>query len=233
MAKTVSNIPTHIAFIMDGNGRWAKKRLLPRKLGHREGVKALKRMIEACRVKGILQVSVYAFSTENWGRPQDEVDALFDMIRKFASDELTAYAKQGYRIRFMGDINGMPEDLRDTIVGIMKTTAKNDIMTVNIALNYGGQDELVRAVNKLIACGKEINISSINSALDTAGMAMPDIIVRSAGERRLSNFMLWQAAYSELIFVDDYWPDVDTATLDAILIEYNNRERRFGKVTNA
>lgn len=232
MANSALNIPHHIAFIMDGNGRWARKRLLPRKMGHREGVKALKRIINACHERGVGEVSVFAFSTENWGRPQEEIDALFEMIKNFAESELNEYANNGFRIRFMGDIEGLPQYLKEIIKNIAKRTVNNKLITINIALNYGGQDEIVRAVNKLIDNGISVNKDTIQDALDTVGMSMPDVVVRSAGEKRLSNFMLWQAAYSELIFIDDYWPDFDAKTLNIIIQEYNMRDRRFGRVTN-
>lgn len=220
----------HIAFIMDGNGRWAKQRLMPRKYGHSEGVKAMKRVIEAADEYGIEAVSFYAFSTENWSRPQDEVDSLFKMVDKFAKDELEYYAEKGYRVRIMGDISRLPESTANALNSIIERTAKNTGLTVNIGLNYGGRDEIIRAVNKLIESGNAVTMDSLSTALDTTGMPDPDIIVRSAGEQRLSNFMLWQAAYSEFIYRKEYWPSFDKDILKGIIEEYSTRDRRFGKI---
>lgn len=220
----------HIAFIMDGNGRWAKQRLMPRKYGHSEGVKAMKRVIEAADEYGIEAVSFYAFSTENWSRPQDEVDSLFKMVDKFAKDELEYYAEKGYRVRIMGDISRLPENTANALNSIIERTANNTGLTVNIGLNYGGRDEIIRAVNKLIESGKAVTMESLSTALDTSGMPDPDIIVRSAGEQRLSNFMLWQAAYSEFIYRKEYWPSFDKEILKGIIEEYSTRDRRFGKI---
>ncbi|MCI8729231.1 MAG: di-trans,poly-cis-decaprenylcistransferase [Clostridia bacterium] len=219
----------HIAFIMDGNGRWAKKRLLPRKVGHREGVKALERVIDACEKRGIKEVSFYAFSTENWSRPQEEIDALFDMVRKFADNELKSYVERNMTVRFMGDVTKLPKDTLDALNRITSAVRKNgEGMVVNIGLNYGGRDEIVTAVKALVDSGEEITKENIESRLYTKGMSDPDVIVRSSGEKRLSNFMLWQSAYSELIFIDDLWPDFNAATVDSIIDEYAKRTRRFG-----
>lgn len=219
----------HIAFIMDGNGRWAKRRLLPRKIGHREGVKALERVINACEKRGIKEVSFYAFSTENWSRPQEEIDALFDMVRKFADNELKSYVERNMTVRFMGDITKLPKDTLDALNKITSTVRQNgEGMVVNIGLNYGGRDEIVTAVKALVDSGEEITKENIESRLYTKGMSDPDVIVRSSGEKRLSNFMLWQSAYSELIFIDDLWPDFNAATVDSIIDEYAKRTRRFG-----
>lgn len=220
----------HIAFIMDGNGRWAKQRLMPRKYGHSEGVKAMKRVIEAADEYGIEAVSFYAFSTENWSRPQDEVESLFKMVDKFAKDELEYYAEKGYRVRIMGDISRLPESTANALNSIIERTAKNTGLTVNIGLNYGGRDEIIRAVNKLIESGNAVTMDSLSTALDTSGMPDPDVIVRSAGEQRLSNFMLWQAAYSEFIYRKEYWPSFDKDILKGIIEEYSTRDRRFGKI---
>jgi len=219
----------HIAFIMDGNGRWAKRRLLPRKIGHREGVKALERVINACEKRGIKEVSFYAFSTENWSRPQEEIDALFDMVRKFADNELKSYVERNMTVRFMGDVTKLPKDTLDALNKSTSAVRQNgEGMVVNIGLNYGGRDEIVTAVKALVDSGEEITKENIESRLYTKGMSDPDVIVRSSGEKRLSNFMLWQSAYSELIFIDDLWPDFNAATVDSIIDEYAKRTRRFG-----
>lgn len=224
-------IPRHIAFIMDGNGRWAKKRLLPRKVGHREGVAALKRMIEECDKAGVGMVTFYAFSTENWTRPQEEIDALFKMVSEFADKYLSDYVKRGYRIMFMGDLTKLPADTVSALKKILDEAKDNKGMIVNIALNYGARDEILRAINTILASGvREVDAQTVSDCLYTAGLPDPDVIVRSSGEKRLSNFMLWQAAYSELIFVDDYWPDFDEKVFLRILQEYSKRDRRYGNV---
>lgn len=224
-------IPRHIAFIMDGNGRWAKKRLLPRKAGHREGVSALRRMVDECEKAGVEMVSFYAFSTENWTRPQDEIDALFKMVKEFADKHLGEYVKRGLRIMFMGDLTKLPKDTVDSLKTILSEAKDNKGMIVNIALNYGGRDEIVHAVNKIISAGvREINKDVLSDCMYTGGLPDPDVIVRSSGEKRLSNFMLWQAAYSELIFLDEYWPDFDAAVFKKIIEEYSKRDRRYGNV---
>lgn len=224
-------IPRHVAFIMDGNGRWAKKRLLPRKAGHREGVSALRRMVDECEKAGVEMVSFYAFSTENWTRPQDEIDALFKMVKEFADKHLGEYVKRGLRIMFMGDLTKLPKDTVDSLKKILSEAKDNKGMIVNIALNYGGRDEIVHAVNKIISAGvREINKDVLSDCMYTGGLPDPDVIVRSSGEKRLSNFMLWQAAYSELIFLDEYWPDFDAAVFKKIIEEYSKRDRRYGNV---
>ncbi len=226
-----TKIPRHIAFIMDGNGRWAKKRLLPRKAGHREGVAALRRMTDECEKAGVGMVSFYAFSTENWTRPQEEIDALFKMVKEFADKYLDEYVKRGLRIMFMGDLTKLPPETVESLKKIMISAKDNKGMIVNLALNYGGRDEIVRAVNKIISAGvREVDRQVLSDCMYTAGLPDPDVIVRSSGEKRLSNFMLWQAAYSELIFLDEYWPDFDAAVFKKILEEYSKRDRRYGNV---
>lgn len=224
------NALKHIAFIMDGNGRWAKKRMMPRSYGHREGVKAMERVVNYCDGAGIETVSFYAFSTENWSRPKEEVEQLFDMIKRFAEKEMKEYADRGYAVRFMGDMDALPLDTVEAINVIKNSTQCNTGMTVNIGINYGARDEIVRACNKVLANDDKITAETIGAALDTAGLSDPDLIVRSAGECRLSNFMLWQAAYSEFIFRKEFWPEFNNKILDEIIKEYAGRERRFGKI---
>ncbi len=227
-------VPKHIAFIMDGNGRWAKARHMPRKYGHKNGVDAMKRVICACARMGIEIISIYAFSTENWTRPQDEIDELFNLVKRFADKELTQYASDNYRVRFMGDLSALPQDVQNSLDKITAAVKDNSGPIINIGLNYGARDEIVRAVNSLIDGGaKAVSASDIAAKLDTRDMCDPDVIVRSAGEKRLSNFMLWQAAYSEFIFIDDYWPDFTEETVERIVREYNGRERRYGGLKKA
>ena len=223
--------PRHIAFIMDGNGRWAKKRLLPRKAGHRQGVKALERVVAACEKRGVEMVTFYAFSTENWARPQDEIDALFAMVAEFADTRLKEYVDRGLRILFIGDLTPLPQKTRDACTRIVEAAKGNKGMIVCIALNYGGRDEIVRAVRTLLQSGlKDVDAETLSDCMYTGGLPDPDVIVRSSGEKRLSNFMLWQAAYSEFVFRDELWPDFDEKIIDAVLEEYASRDRRYGSV---
>lgn len=223
--------PRHIAFIMDGNGRWAKKRLLPRKAGHRQGVKALERVVAACEKRGVEMVTFYAFSTENWARPQDEIDALFAMVAEFADTRLKEYVQRGLRILFIGDLTPLPQKTRDACTRIVEAAKGNKGMIVCIALNYGGRDEIVRAVRTLLQSGlKDVDAETLSDCMYTGGLPDPDVIVRSSGEKRLSNFMLWQAAYSEFVFRDEPWPDFDEKIIDAVLEEYASRDRRYGSV---
>ncbi|MEG1963709.1 MAG: polyprenyl diphosphate synthase [Clostridia bacterium] len=223
-------IPNHIAFIMDGNGRWAKKRMMPRSYGHREGVKALKKVIKACNQFGVNCVTVYAFSTENWSRPKDEVNELFGMVKTFADTEAVDYAKQNYRVRFFGELLALPTEVLQSINKIDELCKNNTGMAVNIALNYGSRDEIINALNQVVAKNLTVNKQNIEDNLFTAGLPEPDIIVRSSGEKRLSNFLLWQSAYAELIFIDDFWPDFNKKTVENILKEYSARDRRFGAI---
>lgn len=223
--------PRHIAFIMDGNGRWAKKRLLPRKAGHRQGVKALERVVAACEKRGVEMVTFYAFSTENWARPQDEIDALFAMVAEFADTRLKEYVDRGLRILFIGDFTPLPQKTREACARIVEAAKGNKGMIVCIALNYGGRDEIVRAVRTLLQSGlKDVDVETLSDCMYTGGLPDPDVIVRSSGEKRLSNFMLWQAAYSEFVFRDELWPDFDEKIIDAVLEEYASRDRRYGSV---
>ena len=222
------NIPTHIAFIMDGNGRWAKRRLMPRKYGHKMGVEALKRVIAACDKLGVKEVSFYALSTENWSRPKDEIDALLGMIKKFADEEMKDYVDKNYRVRFMGELHRLPEETQKALESIAAAAMNNTGIVVNIGINYGGRDEIARAAARVAERNLPVTAENIDAYLDTAGMHDPDIIVRCAGEKRLSNFMLWQSAYSEFVFVDDFWPDFGEETVLRIIREYSGRERRFG-----
>lgn len=224
-------IPKHIAFIMDGNGRWAAQRGLQRSDGHRAGAEALKKMLDACSQKGIEVVTVYAFSCENWSRPQSEIKFLFSLINQFAKKELKNYADRGYRVMFSGDLTQLPKSTLNSIKKVMDFSKNNTGMIVNIALNYGARQEIVRAVNMILQSGlREIDEQMFEDCLYTAGLPQLDVIVRSSGEKRLSNFMLWQCAYSELIFLDKYWPDFDENTLEEILAEYSRRDRRFGGI---
>ena len=226
-------IPTHIGFIMDGNGRWATQRGLSRSEGHRQGAEALKKVVKACSQKGIKVVSVYAFSCENWQkRPKAEIKFLFSLITQFVKKEMKEYAQSGYQVRFSGDLSQLPKSTKKAIDKVIEASKDNDGLIVNIALNYGSHQEIVRAVNTILQSGlREIDEQMLEDCLYTAGLPSLDLVVRSSGEKRLSNFMLWQASYSEFIFLDKHWPDFDESTLDEILLEYSKRNRRFGGIS--
>ena len=201
---------------------------MPRKYGHKMGVEALKRVIAACDKLGVKEVSFYALSTENWTRPKDEIDALLGMIKKFADEEMKDYVDKNYRVRFMGELHRLPAETQKALESIAAAAMNNTGIVVNIGINYGGRDEIARAAAKVAERNLPVTAENIDAYLDTAGMHDPDIIVRCAGEKRLSNFMLWQSAYSEFVFVDDFWPDFGEETVLRIIREYSGRERRFG-----
>ena len=222
-------IPKHIAFIMDGNGRWAKKRALPRKLGHKAGVDSLKKVVKACSDYGIEMCTFYAFSTENWKRPQDEIDALFKLVEDFAKKSLNEYANSNYRLMYMGDLSLLPKSTQDALIDIKNKTLNNTGMIINIAINYGGRQEIVNAINYILQSGiSKVDEQMVSDCIYTSGLPDPDVIVRTSGEERISNFMLWQLAYSEFIFLDTLWPDMDKKDIDNIITEYSKRNRRFG-----
>ena len=232
--KNIVNVPKHIGFILDGNGRWATQRKLPRVLGHKKGTVALKRVLNACIKHGIQVVSLYAFSSENWKRPQKERETLFSMIKQFVRDDMANSLAKPVQIRVMGDITALPSDVCESIKKAVKDTEKNDGMIVNIGLNYGGRAEIVTAVNRAIKNGeKEITPDIIDNYLDTAGLPPLDLVVRTSGEIRLSNFMLWQVAYSEMIFLEKLWPDMKAKDVEFIIKEFSSRNRKFGGITNA
>lgn len=224
-------LPQHIAFIMDGNGRWANSKGKPRKYGHKIGTEALKLTVENCAAIGIKAVTFYAFSTENWNRPQDELDALFELIRKFVCKDIDKYSDRNFKVRFIGDLTKIPSDIADKCGEITESSKNNTGMVICIALNYGSVNEVVHAVNNILSQGnKTITEKDLFDNLYTAGIPNPDLIVRTAGEKRLSNFLLLQAAYAELVFVDICWPDFDKSTLDTVIAEYGRRVRHFGGV---
>ncbi|MDR3292856.1 MAG: di-trans,poly-cis-decaprenylcistransferase [Clostridiales bacterium] len=217
----------HIGFIMDGNGRWAERRGLSRTEGHRAGVEALKRVLTACAEKRVAVVSVYAFSTENWKRPPEEVNGIFKLIAEL-NDDYFGKEEISYRVNFFGATEELPASVKNSIKAVAEKTKKNRGMIVNILLNYGGRAEIVRAVKQLVADKKEITEESLSSRLYTGRLPDPDLIVRTAGEKRLSNFMTFQSAYSELLFWEKYWPDMTAEDVESILAEYGKRKRRFG-----
>jgi undecaprenyl diphosphate synthase len=231
----VAQAPRHIAIIMDGNGRWARMRSRPRTFGHSEGVEALRRTVEAAGELGVRYLTVFGFSTENWRRPVEEVNALFDLLRLYVARDLDRLVKEGVRVHVIGAREGLQPDLLRIIDDAETRTGHNDKQHLIIAFNYGGQDEIARAARRIAedaAAGKltpsDVTVERFGSYLDTADVPPPDLLIRTSGELRLSNFMLWQAAYTELVFVDVLWPDFDKAALQSAIDTYHRRERRFG-----
>ena len=230
-------LPAHVAVIMDGNGRWAGQRKLPRVMGHREGVEALKRTLRLCSDWGIGSLTAYAFSTENWNRPGEEVSFLMTLFERVLAKELKALQEEKVRIRFMGDLEQLPEGLQQLIQDATERTSSNTGIRFNVCTNYGGRRELVRAARLLaeqVARGElkpeAIDEQAFASKLLTAGEPDPDLLIRTSGEQRISNFLLWQLAYAELHITDVLWPDFDEAALVTALMDFQNRQRRFGGV---
>jgi undecaprenyl diphosphate synthase len=217
----------HVAIIMDGNGRWAKARHLPRAMGHRKGVEAVREVVRAARTMGLEALTLYAFSTENWRRPEDEISALMGLLKHFIVSDLDEFAANNVRLRIIGDYSRLPADVVVLIDNALARTAANTGTTLVVALNYGSQDEIARAAAKAAAKGA-ITPEAIEAELDTAGLPPLDLLIRTSGEVRLSNFLLWQAAYAELWFTDVLWPDFTPALLREALAAFAARERRYG-----
>lgn len=229
------NIPEHVAVIMDGNGRWAKKRFLPRNYGHAEGAKALETICENCEKLGIKYLTVYAFSTENWKRSVEEVSGIMNLFRKYLVDSIERSNNANMRVRLIGKREGLADDIVQKMENLERETAGNTGLQFYIAINYGGRDEIVRATKKLISdvqagavSEENIDESVFGTYLDTAGVPDPDLLIRTSGEERTSNFLPWQLAYSEFYFTDTLWPDFDMDSLVKAVRYYNKRERRFG-----
>jgi len=226
--KLPSKLPTHISFIIDGNGRWAQKRGLPRLMGHRRGMKAVEDTINNLVEFGIPYASFYCFSTENWKRDSEEVNGLFEIFRDYAS-KTNNFKDKNIKVKVFGDITKFPDDMRDSLKKLIEETKNNTGLTVMLCLNYGGRDEITMAVNKLLKSGKkEVSKQDISDALYSAGVPDPDLVVRTSGENRVSNYMLWQIAYSELYFPKTYWPDFGKKEFIDALWAYSKRNRRFG-----
>ncbi len=227
-------IPTHVAIIMDGNGRWAQARGLPRLAGHRAGTQNLRRIIEACVEFGIRYLTIYAFSTENWARPRDEVEGLMGILEEVIDREVPELHAQGVQIRHIGALEGIRPELQRKIQQAVELTRANQRLVLVVAFNYGGRAEIVHAVRRILAEGRradEIDEETFAQYLYTAGLPDPDLVIRTSGEQRISNFLLWQTAYSEWYFTPVYWPDFDKTELRKALEEYSRRERRFGRVS--
>lgn len=228
-------VPEHIAIIMDGNGRWAKKRGMPRTAGHKEGLTSAKKIVKAAAQLGIKYVTLYTFSTENWKRAQEEVGFLMNLIKSHLRAEFEFYKKNGIRIKQIGDLTGLPEDVQKEIINAEKDTEHFSGTTCILAINYGGRDEIVRAVKKIINQNKkseEITEELISSSLDTGDIPAVDLLIRTGGEERLSNFLLWQNAYAEFVFTDTLWPDYNEEEFCKDIEEFQKRNRRFGGVPN-
>jgi len=225
---------THLAIIMDGNGRWAKARGLDRSAGHKAGTETAKEIVRECRKLGIPYLTLYTFSKENWSRPKDEVKVLFELLTTFLKREEKSLKEQGIRLKVLGDIEGMPMTVRQVLKHVMRQTRQCTSMTLNLALNYSGRDEILRAVRALVASDltpEDITEEAFQNELWTAGQPDPDLIIRTSGELRLSNYLLFQCAYSEFYFTDIYWPDFSSSELEKAITELHNRQRRFGKTS--
>ena len=227
IAAGTGEMPRHVAIIMDGNGRWAKKRMLPRAMGHKRGVETVRNIVRAAGELGLETLSLYAFSSENWKRPEEEINDLMELMRDFIKSDLDTFAKNDVRLKIIGNYKALSPDIVEMLEESIARTSKNSRTTLAVALNYGSQDEMVRAARAAAAQG-EISVSSIEANLDTAGLPPLDLLIRTSGEQRLSNFMLWQAAYAEFWFTETLWPDFSKDELAAALSEFARRERRYG-----
>lgn len=237
MAQSGLKMPNHVAIILDGNGRWAKSKGMPRNYGHVQGAKTVEVICEEAYRMGISYLTVYAFSTENWNRPKDEVDALMKLLRNYMKTCLATAKKNRMCVRVIGDKTGLDEDIRNRIAQLEESTRQNDGLHFQIALNYGGRDEIIRAIRRMalkISEGglraDEITESYFSDMLDTAGLPEPDLLIRTCGEQRISNFLLWQLAYTEFYFTDVAWPDFTKEELLRAVEAYNHRDRRYGRI---
>lgn len=220
-------MPRHVAIIMDGNGRWAKKRMLPRAMGHKKGVETVRNIVRAAGELGLETLSLYAFSSENWKRPEDEISDLMGLMREFIKSDLDEFASNDVRLKIIGNYKALAPDIVAMLNESIARTSQNSRTTLAVALNYGSQDEMVRAARAAALQG-EISAEAIEANLDTAGLPPLDLVIRTSGEQRLSNFMLWQAAYAEFWFTETLWPDFNKEELAAALNEFARRERRYG-----
>jgi len=230
-----TDVPRHIAIIMDGNGRWAKRRLMPRVAGHRKGVEALRGVIRACAERGVSHLTVFAFSSENWRRPQEEVTLLMELFMRALENEVARLHENDIRFRVIGDLSGFSERIQTLIRDAEALTCNNTRLTFTVAANYGGRWDIVQAVKRLMASGvaaDEVDEALLAQQLSVADAPEPDLFIRTGGEQRISNFLLWQLAYTELHFTDALWPDFDAAALDAAIASYRARERRFGRTSD-
>ena len=223
-----AQIPAHIAIIMDGNGRWAKQRNLPRTSGHKEGLEVAKKIVKAAKEVGVKYITLYTFSTENWKRTQDEVGYLMGLIKNHLRAEFKFYKENDIRVKHIGNLSGLPQDIQDEINSTIEECKDFNSLTVVLAINYGGKDEISRAINKAKSTNKEINENNFTEFFDLPEMPDVDLIIRTGGEKRLSNFLLWHGAYAELDFVDTLWPDYNEECFYQSIKEFQKRNRRFG-----
>lgn len=233
-SQEILRLPTHVAIIMDGNGRWAAKRGLPRFAGHQAGTENLRRVIRACTEFGVKYLTLYAFSTENWGRPKEEIDGLMHILSDVIDRELDELHKEGVQLRHLGHLEALPETLRDKVRNAIKLTENNSRLILSLAFNYGGRDEIVCAFREIIAEGippEDITHEVVSQHLFTAGIPDPDLIIRTSGEMRVSNFLIWQGAYSEWFVTPTLWPDFGQDELHKALVEYSHRDRRYGRIS--
>lgn len=227
----ISAAPHHIAIVMDGNGRWATRRFLPRAAGHKAGVDALKECVRACATRGVAVLTVFAFSSENWSRPKEEVSGLMDLLLMALSREVPHLVADGVCLRFLGEQAGLAPAVRAGLLRAEAATAGNGRLILNVCFNYGGRWDIVQAASRLADKGEPITEESLGAQMQMGREPEPDLIIRTGGEQRISNFLLWQAAYSELYFCDTLWPDFDEQALDLAITAYQQRERRFGKTS--
>jgi len=233
VAEPLSTIPYHIGIIMDGNGRWAQEHGLPRLEGHRAGTENIRRVLEACDEYGIKIVTIYAFSTENWQRPLEEVRGLMGILERVLEREVENFHRKGVKLRHIGELEGLSDKLRKAVLDAIELTKENDRLILNVAFNYGGRAEIVHAVQKMLeekARREDVDEELFSNYLYTAGLPDPDLIIRTGGEMRLSNFLIWQSAYSEYYSTPTYWPDFDKEELRKALWAYSQRDRRFGRL---
>ena len=231
MSASAKVVPHHIAIVMDGNGRWAARRFMPRLVGHKQGVESLRRCARACQQRGVRVLTVFAFSSENWNRPQDEVSGLMELMGVALAREVPDLHKEGVRIHFVGERASLSEKVRAGLAQAEALTAGNTSLVLNVCFNYGGRWDIAQAAAALAARGEAITEASLNRALALAHVPDPDLVIRTGGEMRISNFLLWQAAYSEFYFSDKLWPEFDAAALDQAIAAYAQRERRFGQTS--
>ena len=229
--KAAATVPHHIAIVMDGNGRWATKRFLPRVAGHKQGVESLRRCVKACAARGVGVLTVFAFSSENWNRPADEVSGLMELMVLALGREVPRLSEDGVRLHFIGERSGLSDRIAAGIAQAETATAQNNQLTLNVCFNYGGRWDIAQAAARLAQQGQPINELSLDRAMALAHVPDPDLFIRTGGEQRLSNFLLWQSAYSELFFSDKLWPEFDEAALDDAIAAFQARERRFGKTS--
>ncbi|MGO4610025.1 polyprenyl diphosphate synthase [Variovorax sp. 2RAF20] len=231
MASSAPRIPHHVAIVMDGNGRWATRRFLPRVAGHKQGVEALRRCVKACADRGVGVLTVFAFSSENWNRPVEEVSGLMELMVGALAREVPKLSSDGVRLHFVGERGGLSPKMVKGLVDAEVATAHNTRMVLNVCFNYGGRWDIAQAAARLVAQGEAITEISLDRAMALAHVPDPDLFIRTGGEQRLSNFLLWQSAYTELFFSDKLWPEFDEAALDEAIAAFQGRERRFGQTS--